>query len=364
MHFWAVLPQKSPCWGGTGLSEDSGTRLLFLKMNNQAVDRQCIHMRSPCPSKLDDLLTKPFPSPLGGANLSGSVELTVWRSLGSVIVAAGWNDKNSFPRVGMTLTHPTTFPPSHFLQRRDRQWRFVQTLIEELFFMFPAWFSRSAESSQDVSFILPGDEKMTTSFLRMIFHLIRFFFHSVLCFSLSADSPSLSCPSSRSAASCWDFHLKRTVGVWNALTSDLSAASSPSPSLSPLIVPFTVVSFSQGSHHDNIQSDLSKKLVLVGKIPQFLIFRLFWMKSHIRHVKMLLKALRVPFSKGRGVILRPVCCKITEKFEHKYTVWGCLSRKMTFLHVGKKTQLLGWAEFLAVLSFVYKSTIILNPNRK
>lgn len=37
-------------------------------------------------------------------------------------------------------------------------------------------------------------------------------------------------------------------------------------------------------------------------------------------------------------------CKITEKLEHRSTAWGCLSRKMAFLHVGKKKiQLFGWA---------------------
>lgn len=163
MHFWAVLPQKSPCWRGSGLSEASGTRLLFLKMNNRAVDRRCIYMRSPRPGKRDDLLTKVFPSPLGGANL--------WRC------NTPWV-KRIKSAISLHL-HMSEWP-SH-LHYSSKGEIIGGDLL--LFFTFPAWFSRSAELSQDVSFLLPGDEKMTTSFLRVIFHLIRFSFHSSpLCF--------------------------------------------------------------------------------------------------------------------------------------------------------------------------------------
>lgn len=41
--FGLFCPQKSPCSGGTGLSEDSGTWLYFITMDSQAMDRQTVY---------------------------------------------------------------------------------------------------------------------------------------------------------------------------------------------------------------------------------------------------------------------------------------------------------------------------------
>lgn len=148
------------------------------------------------------------------------------------------------------------------------------------------------------------------------FHLIRFSFHSV-SFVFRYQLTRLSLLSSFKVGGLSVGFPSETRGG-GTTQPDLWPLSRP---LSPLAVPYTVLSFSQSSRHHNIQSDLSKMLVLGGKIPQFLIFRPFRMKSHIDR-----------------------CRSQTSLLQNNREPWAqihSMKQENGNLHVGKKIQLFG-----------------------